>query len=214
MSDIRVEVKDYELVNFLSTPIGIVSTDFRLTKAEKDVIMYTDFNEPRGHGDGVLVSNNHNILDLPELDRPKAFIENMTKDFVASDLKINNEFYMTSSWATLNEKGCKHHNHAHPNTLLSAVYYVNAESGQLVINSPTNGLFPNFDFKFDVKEYNIFNSKSWKIDVKTGDLVIFPGWLHHYTTPNEHENPRVIIGANFFTRGKFGKYEDTDLIEV
>ena len=214
MSDIIVEVTDYQLVNFLSTPIGIVSTDFRLTKAEKDVIMNTQYNEPRGDTQGVLVSENHTILELPGLERAKSFMVDMTKDFVASDLKINNEFYLTSSWSTINEKGSKHHNHSHHNTLLSAVYYVQAESGQLIINSPTNGMFPNFDFKFDVKEWNVFNSKSWKIDVKTGDLVIFPGWLHHNTTPNEHEEPRVILGANFFTRGKFGNYEDTDLINV
>ena len=214
MLDIKVEVRDFSLINFLSSPICIVGTDFRLTKAEKDVIMNSQYDKPRGQSEGVLVTENHKILDTPELGRPKTFIENMTQNFVKSDLKINNEFYMTQSWATINEKNCKHHNHSHPNTLLSAVYYVNAESGQLVINSERNTLFPNFDFQFDVEEHNVFNSKSWKIDVKTGDLVIFPGWLNHYSTSNENEEPRVLIGANFFTRGTFGKYENTDSLEL
>ena len=86
MSDIIVEVTDYQLVNFLSTPIGIVSTDFRLTKAEKDVIMNTQYNEPRGDTQGVLVSENHTILELPGLERAKSFMVDMTKDFVPSDL--------------------------------------------------------------------------------------------------------------------------------
>ena len=29
-----------------------------------------------------------------------------------------------------------------------------------------------------------------------------------------YDDERIIIGANFFTRGKFGTYDNTDLIEI
>ena len=71
-----------------------------------------------------------------------------------------------------------------------------------------------FGFIFNISELNVFNSKNWTIPVRSGDIVIYPGWVNHTTTPNEHETPRVVLGANFFARGKFGKYENTNLIEV
>jgi ectoine hydroxylase-related dioxygenase (phytanoyl-CoA dioxygenase family) len=45
-------------------------------------------------------------------------------------------------------------------------------------------------------------------------MVLFPGHLNHSSTPNESNNDRIAIGANFFTRGMFGSYENTDLIEI
>ena len=97
MSDIIVEVTDYQLVNFLSTPIGIVSTDFRLTKAEKDVIMNTQYNEPRGDTQGVLVSENHKIGSsrsrthsvLTDANQPHAISTSFSE-------KIEIPFYLTN----------------------------------------------------------------------------------------------------------------------
>jgi|TARA_R100000329_G_C7518786_1_gene182896 uncharacterized protein (TIGR02466 family) len=208
-------ITDKEIVPFLATPVLIVGTDFRLTGSEKDVIMRETKSDPQVLSNkGVKVTKNHRLLEEPGLQRLSKFMQDYTKQFVREDLKILDEFYMTSSWATLNSKGDAHHGHTHPNTLLSAVFYAQAKSGQLVVSATDNGFTPNFDFRYNIESYNVFNAKSWNIPVKTGDMVIFPGWLNHHTTPNEEEEPRIAVGANFFTRGTFGRYEDTDLLEV
>ena len=36
------------------------------------------------------------------------------------------------------------------------------------------------------------------------DVVIFPGDLRHGTTPNEHNENRIVFGANYFLTGKVG----------
>lgn len=33
-------------------------------------------------------------------------------------------------------------------------------------------------------------------DVKEGDLILFPSFLHHYTQPNESEIPRAVLSFN------------------
>ena len=43
---------------------------------------------------------------------------------------------------------------------------------------------------------SIFKTKS--------DVVIFPGDLRHGTTPNEHDENRIVFGANYFLTGKVG----------
>ena len=210
MNDIKVNI-----VNFAACPLVHTSTDFRVTNRERFVLdEMAGFEGASSKEYGVDVSKNHTLLESYGMNRVKDFMVNFTKDFVRDTLKIKQEFYLTQSWATKNAKGARHHEHIHPNTLLSCVYYVQADSGELTISTDRNGLFPNFDFNFELEEFNNFNSKSWTFQVKTGDMVLFPGHLNHSSTPNESDNDRIAIGANFFTRGMFGSYENTDLIEI
>ena len=204
----------YNIIPFLATPIAGTSTDFRLTDMEMNTILKEFSHRPFKTTEGTKLSGDKKILEKPELKRPHDFIVSSVKDYVKNELAIDDEFYLTTSWATVNNKGDKHHKHNHPNTLLSAVYYANVESGNLIFQSPRNGLFPNFDFTFNVSKSNEYNSKGWSIPVKTGDLVIFPGWLYNESEVNELDNHRVIVGANFFARGTYGTYEDVDLLEI
>ena len=71
-----------------------------------------------------------------------------------------------------------------------------------------------FYFSYEKKKPNIFNSHLTDIKVKTGDLVIFPGWVDHKSLPNQSDEERVIIGTNYFVTGKLGKHENKDYIEI
>ena len=204
----------YNIIPFLATPIANTSTDFRLSEIEMNTVLKEFSNRPFKTREGTKLSNDKKILEKPELKRVHDFIVSSVKDYVKNQLLIDDEFYLTTSWATVNNKGDKHHRHNHPNTLLSAVYYANAENGNLIFHSQSSGLFPNFDFSFNVSEWNYYNSKSWTLPVSTGDLVIFPGWLYHESEVNELNDYRVIVGANFFTRGNYGTYENVDLLEL
>ena len=48
------------------------------------------------------------------------------------------------------------------------------------------------------------NSCRLYIDIKENDLIIFPGWLQHGTTPNLSDSSRIMIGANYFLKGSIG----------
>ena len=209
---------DINVINFLACPLLISSTSFRLTENEMDLVLDCGFKDTRKAksvlGTGVKTSDNNQLLNRTGLERVRSFMVTLTQRFVSECLKIEDEFYLTTSWATKNVKGAAHHAHTHPNTLLSAVYYAESQSGDLTISSNANGMFPNFDFKWNISEWNNFNSRKWVIPVRTGDIVVFPGWLNHYGTPNLHDKPRIAVGANFFTRGTFGQFEEYDLIEV
>jgi len=211
MNDIKVNI-----INFAACPLVHANTDFRLTNRERFVLdeMSGFKEEIEDQKYGVNVSNNHTLLETYGMERVKDFMVNFTQEFVKNTLKIKQEFYLTQSWSTKNGKGDRHHGHTHPNTLLSCVYYAQADSGKLTVSTDRNGLFPNFDFGFEYEEFNNYNAKSWTFDVKTGDILLFPGYLNHFSTPNESDIDRLIIGANFFTRGKFGTYDNTDLIEI
>lgn len=46
--------------------------------------------------------------------------------------------------------------------------------------------------------FNVF-----RVQPKTGDLLIFPGWLLHYVWPNTTGSPRKIIGANVLLKEEY-----------
>jgi len=198
---------DINVIDFLACPLLVSPTSFRLTENEMDLVLDCGFNDIKVEnkdkavlGTGVKTSQTNQLLNQSGLERVRSFMVTLTKRFVSECLKIEDEFYLTTSWATKNVKGAAHHAHS--------------ESGDLTITAPTNGMFPNFDFKWNLSEFNNFNSRSWVIPVRTGDIVIFPGWLNHYGTPNLHDKPRIVVGANFFTRGTFGQSDGVNLINV
>ena len=136
--------------------------------------------------------------------------KSLSKDSIA---QVKNEFTMTQSWATITRKSESHHHHDHPNTIFSAVYYAQAEGGLLEFSFKPR-IREGYNFTYKIKDWNSFNSVTWRIEVKTGDIVIFPGWISHGTTENDVDVDRIVIGANFFVKGTIGTNEGVDLIEL
>ena len=48
--------------------------------------------------------------------------------------------------------------------------------------------------------------------MRTGDIVLFPGHIRHGSVVNESKTPRIIIGANFFLKGKLGSQKEVSNI--
>ena len=146
--------------------------------------------------------------------RLKTHILTVFNDYVVNHLQIENQFYLTQSWTAINHKGDGHHSHIHPNTVFSCVYYVQANSGDLQIKMPVSRIQEGYNLSYNVVQQNIFNSRTINLSVKTGDIVIFPGWCEHQALPNEDDSPRIILGTNYFVTGSFGDYDNKDLITI
>ena len=157
---------------------------------------------------GTRISKDSFILNDNKYKNIKQNIIEVVEDYKKNVLSIKNELIMTQSWVSLNNKDNQHHTHTHGNTFISLVYYLNCVSGDLVFDFEKSSIQKGFYFDYDVEEFNIYNSSSWTFNVKTDDIVIFPGLLKHRTTPNQDTKYRKILGANFFLKGKLGKYDE------
>ena len=58
--------------------------------------------------------------------------------------------------------------------------------------------------KLTSKEFNFYNSESWWIPVKTGDLVVFPSNFAHSVANTESKNTRISLSFNTFLKGIIG----------
>ena len=67
---------------------------------------------------------------------------------------------------------------------------------------------------FQYTQFNEWSATNWSIPVMSGDVVIFPGWVHHSTTPNESDESRLMIGANYWLRGNMQFFDELDRINI
>ena len=79
---------------------------------------------------------------------------------------------------------------------------------------PLSRIQEGYNVSYKILQQNIFNCRTINLSVKTGDVVIFPGWCEHKALPNEDDSPRIILGTNYFLTGTFGDYDNKDEITI
>lgn len=195
------------VIPFNAIPILAQKTSFSLKHDEKEFVMALKYNTSDS---GTKISEDIYVLNDPKMNRIKDYFLQAVNKYKKEVLQIKNNLVMTSSWSTINEFNCYHHNHTHHNSFLSLVYYVECESGLLNLNVPRSSLEQGFNFKYDVENNNLYNTREISLAVQTGSLVIFPSWLGHGTKPNQSQNKRIAIAADFFVEGDFGSIKGND----
>lgn len=191
---------------FGGNPIFIVQNNELPTEKELIFLRKTKFIKSNIKTNPKFSKGSH-ILKHKQLKNIKEIILNNFNDYLNNVLEINNKFYICNSWSTLQKKGNFHKSHYHPNHIFSVVYYAKAEKSNLIFYLEKSKIQEAFFFQYSIKKYNHFNSHSWTLDVKSGDVVIFPGQLKHQTSICETDE-RIIVGASFFIKEKIGSELD------
>jgi uncharacterized protein (TIGR02466 family) len=105
------------------------------------------------------------------------------------------KFEITACWATVNAPGRGHAKHAHPNSFLSGVYYVQTQSGADTINFHDPRAQPAI-IRPPVTELVAANADQAVITVTDGTLVLFPSWLEHSVDENASDRVRISLSFN------------------
>ena len=202
--------KEFKIEGLFPTPIYFSKLNRNFNKKELN-----SFKEERKQSHkivGNLISNNKYILNKPVFSSLKKELDSKVKEYFDKILCITDDVkpYITQSWLNYTETDQYHHKHAHPNSVLSGVLYVNTDEKYDKIK------FFNESYKqikLEVKNYNIWNSDSWWFPVKTGELILFPSSLTHMVETKEGNNTRISLAFNVFVKGKIGLFHSaTELI--
>jgi len=200
-----------KIASIFGTPIMKIESGLQLLKEDIDYIENIPTKE-KLTDDNVATSRSVFLLDN---DKKLTTIKNkMNKnvvDYINKTLCVENKFQMTNSWVARTRK--EHHSHDHKNAIVSVVYYVKADDATITFQSRNNWVTKAFNFDLDIYEYNDYNSLSMEYKVKTGDFMIFPGWLTHKATNNSN-SIKTIIGANYFIKGEVGSDWNTTSLKV
>lgn len=116
----------------------------------------------------------------------------------------------TQSWLNWTCQGEYHHEHAHPNSFISGVLYINAGEEDKI--KFFKGVYQQI--KLDTDQYDIYNSDSWWFGVKTGDIVLFPSNTLHSVEAVTEADPRISLAFNTFLTGTLGEKKELTEMKI
>jgi len=198
-----------QLHNLFPTPIGFFDLDRDFTELEKKFI---DKQETRTNMGNTTSIDNY-VLKNKNLSGLRQFFDDSLQAYLRAtynpkqDIKLR----ITQSWINYTAPGQFHHKHAHPNSFISGVFYIQTD--------PTKDrIFFYKDayqqFKFEIAEWNQYNSESWWFEAPPKRLILFPSSLTHMveTTLKDSET-RISLSFNTFPQGLLGINQDlTELV--
>jgi uncharacterized protein (TIGR02466 family) len=190
-------MNDYTLD--LLFPIPVYKTNIGLLSDEQWEFVKNQNYTPRVTG--TYGRNDTSVLESQLFFDLKNKILDHLNFFSTEIFKHQVEIYITHSWLNYNPKKSYHNLHRHSNSVYSGAYYINVpeNSPNLIFASPSIPIF-----EITPNEYNVCNSASWEIPVRSGDLVLFPSTLMHEVGENTGDDDRFTLSFNTFLKGEIG----------
>ncbi len=185
--------------NLFPTAVGSFELGRDLSKVEQKFL----FNLESHSNIGNIVSINNYVLRDNRLSSLGSFFNDSVQEYIQTTLclKDNVSLQLTQSWVNYTKKGQFHHKHAHPNSIISGVFYIQAVKDVDRIH------FFNEKYsqiKTYPKEYNVYNSESWWLPATTGTLYLFPSHLTHMVEQVTTDDIRISLSFNTFYKGTIG----------
>jgi uncharacterized protein (TIGR02466 family) len=148
-------------------------------------------------------STNSYVLENKTFKNLKNDLDKMVIDYFNKIVCSSNSIspYITQSWITYTDSTEFLPSHAHPNSYVSGIFYIDAKAGIDNVRFYKAGYQ---QIKPRVSKYNIFNSESWKFSIETGDVLLFPSSLQHGVESKKGANTRISLSFNVFMKGKIG----------
>lgn len=112
---------------------------------------------------------------------------------------------VTQSWLNYTRQGEEHQQHYHPNSIVSGVIYISANSENDMISFISEKKMSHY---IQPSNFNEFNSVSTNICVDKGDIILFPSQLNHSVPKTTGNYKRVSLAFNSYFEGRLGISSD------
>lgn len=187
-----------ELLQLFPSPVLIVKYQEDFSE-ELEYVKNLNFTRTNSHYNKQ--SEDTFILKNAELSKIRSFIEFQINFFVKEVLSVKENLIITQSWINRNSKGQSHHEHVHPNSIISGVFYfqVNEQLPPIKFKNDKGR-----DFSLTPINNNNFNSATFYLPINAGELIIFPSSLSHSVPKNNLEEERISLSFNTFAKDSLG----------
>jgi uncharacterized protein (TIGR02466 family) len=156
-----------------------------------------------------LISENLYIFEEPELARLKQAVSDALAAYARDVMGIDQEIYVTQSWALENPPRTGMHGHSHSNSIVSgSLYYTDMPSpgGKMVFSR--HRTYQQIELPPQPERQTLFNAPANIVEPKKGEVVLFSSSLQHFVEPHQADVPRHAVAFNTFVRGKIGSFRD------
>ena len=197
-----------ELLQLFPTPLLIVPYEESIDE-ELAYLKTISYREQQQNGN--YRSDDSYLLRNEELKNIKNFLGEAVDKFTKNVIQSKQRLVITQCWANRNPKGSKHHEHVHPNSIISGVMYfqINEKLPPIKFEKTNKD-----GMKLDPEKYNHVNSESFMLPCKPGELILFPSSLKHSVPINQGEEDRISISFNTFCIAAIGSEQSLTHLDI
>ena len=197
-----------ELLQLFPTPLLIVPYEEPIDK-ELAYLKTISYREQQQNGN--YRSDDSYLLRKEELKNIKNFLGEAVDKFTKNVLQSKQRLVITQCWANRNPKGSKHHEHVHPNSIISGVMYfqINEKLPPIQFSKANQD-----GMKLDPIKYNHVNSESFMLPCKPGELILFPSSLKHSVPINQGDEDRISMSFNTFSIDAIGSEQALTHLDI
>jgi len=197
-----------ELLQLFPTPLLIVPYKEPIDE-ELAYLKTLSYRQQKGNGN--YRSDDSYLLRQEKLKNIKNFLGESVNKFTTNVLNSKQRLVITQCWANRNPKGSRHHEHVHPNSIISGVMYFQINEKL----PPIQFAKTNQDgVKLDPVKYNHVNSESFMLPCKPGELILFPSSLKHSVPINQGDEDRISISFNTFSIDALGSEQALTHLDI
>jgi uncharacterized protein (TIGR02466 family) len=181
--------------------VGISKLERNFSDEELSFIKKNEIN--RRPNEGNYSSIDYEVLERNEMVHLKSFIMNEVKKYFDNILcpAGNIEPYINLSWLNYTYKDGYHHKHAHANSIISGVFYIQTTNDDMIWFHKEK----YSAIEFSLKEFNTFNAAEWWLPADQNTLILFPSDLLHSVKPISTNETRISLSFNVFVKGELGE---------
>jgi len=197
-----------ELLQIFPTPVLITKYEGDLSKE----IKYVDslpYKEQKANAN--FKSADSYLLEIEELKNLKNFFYESLNKYTKNILQSEQRLVITQCWANKNPPGSKHHEHVHPNSILSGVFYLKQDKTLPPIQFQKT---IQAAMKLDPKKYNNLNSETFLLPCTAGELLLFPSDLKHSVPLNLGKEARLSMSFNTFSVDTLGSEDSLTHLDI
>ena len=197
-----------ELLQIFPTPVLITMYQGDLSK-ELKYVDYLPYKEQKANVN--FKSQNTYLLEIEELKSIKDFFYESLNKYTKNISQSDQRLVITQCWANKNPPGSKHHEHVHPNSILSGVFYLKQDKTLPPIQFAKS---IQGAMKLDPKKYNNLNSESFLLPCTDGELLLFPSNLKHSVPTNMGKEARISLSFNTFSVDTLGSKDSLTHLDI
>jgi uncharacterized protein (TIGR02466 family) len=185
--------------NLFPLPVAFFNRPVR----DEEVVFVKTLTKRSNTGNTTSINN----FVLKNMTPLRSWIEDCVSDYFKATISPKHDVNLkiTQSWINYSDPGQYHHKHAHPNSFVSGVYYL-----QTNLNDKIYFYKDQYQqIKFPTDNWNEYNSESWWFAAEVGKLILFPSSLTHMVPTVQGDITRISLSFNTFPVGIVG--EEIDL---
>ena len=151
------------------------------------------------------------LLKHKELSKIKDFINTSLNKYTQNILQTKQRLVVTQAWTNRNPPNSKHHEHVHPNSIVSGVMYfqINEKLPPISFSKDRQD-----GMKLNPEKYNHVNSESFMLPCKPGELILFPSSLKHSVPINQGDEDRISVSFNTFCIDAIGSEQSLTHLDI